>query len=117
MPLKEIYEKLNGDYEGVVARLMKEERVEKYLRKFGAGDDYNGIADAIGNEDWETAFRNVHSLKGMSANLGLTQLFNASDVLCEELRGGKPDKDISDMLESVRKEYELTIETIRSLGE
>ena len=115
MNLEKFYADINGDFTGVMDRLMKEERVLKYLGKFGAGDEYTSIKAALDAQNYEEAFRLVHSLKGMAANLGLTELFSASDVLCEELRGGAPEIDITDMLADVKVKYEDTIAAIKEL--
>lgn len=116
MGVKECYESIGADYNGVLGRLMKDERIEKYLRKFAEGNYYDEIEQALNGEDWETAFRNVHSLKGMSLNLGFDNLHKYSDVLCEELRPCvKPQKDITSMVSDVKEEYDKVIGAINSL--
>ena len=116
MTVKECYELMNADYEGVLSRLMKDERIEKYLHKFADGNYYDEISNALEAESWEDAFRAVHSLKGMSLNLGFENLHKLSDVLCEELRPCvKPENDISSMVSDVKEEYEKVIAAINAL--
>ena len=116
MTVRELYEAVNGDYEDVMGRLMKEERVVKFLKKFVDGTEMDDINAALEKEDWESAFRAVHTLKGVSANLGLTALYENSHVLCEELRPlVKPDKDITEMVEAVRADYERSVRAIKEL--
>ena len=118
MEIKELYEQLNGNYQDVMGRLMKEERVLKYLRMLPKTEDFQLLCDSVAASDWPTAFRASHSLKGMAANLGLTVLFNVSSDLCEEIRDKDPDLgvDMNAMLEAVRAEYEKTINVISTLG-
>jgi HPt (histidine-containing phosphotransfer) domain-containing protein len=115
MTVQECYESIKGDYEGVKGRLLTDERIQKYLVKFSNATDYQQMVDAINQEDYELAFRMSHNLKGVSLNLGITQLQKTSEVLCEEFRNGKPKNDITGLLDAVTDEYNRTIDAIRSL--
>ena len=115
MQIKEFYEKTNGDYEGVMSRLMKEDRVLKYLKKLPAMDDYKNLKDALAAQDWELAFRSSHNLKGMCLNLGLTSLFEPSSNLCENLRDGSPKEDCAPLMEKLAAVYDETIALINEL--
>ena len=116
MTVKEFYTAIGGDYDDALRRLMKEERIAKYLNKFVAGDDYELLNSCLDAENYEEAFRHVHNLKGVSANLSLTPVFRSSDVLCEALRHGKPEVDITGMLADVKRDYEAVIAAIKQLG-
>jgi HPt (histidine-containing phosphotransfer) domain-containing protein len=115
MTVQECYEAISGDYEGVKGRLLTDERIQKYLVKFSNATDYQQMVDAINQEDYELAFRMSHNLKGVSLNLGITQLQKTSEVLCEEFRNGKPQNDITGLLNAVTDEYNRTIDAIKSL--
>lgn len=112
MTVRECYAQMGADYEDVLERLMNDERIQKYLIKFKNANMFQDICDALAAQDYETAFRNVHSLKGMSLNLSLTKLGQSSHILCEALRGGKPTQDITPLLEAVRADYEQSITAI-----
>lgn len=115
MDAREVYLELGEDYEEVVGRLVTDERVAKYLKKFADG---NGIADIHGflaEENYEEAFRLIHSVKGMAMNMGLTKLINCSSELCEELRGGRPNKPIDDMIVKVEEEFARVKDTVSKL--
>ena len=116
MTIKECYALFGGDYVGVLGRLAKDERILKYLKMFAGGNDYELITSSLAEENYEEAFRNVHNLKGVSLNLGLTPLSDASCVLCEALRHGKPEQDVSQMLKDVEKAYKKVVEAIGKLG-
>jgi HPt (histidine-containing phosphotransfer) domain-containing protein len=115
MTVQECYDMMQGDYEGVSERLLKDERIEKFLRKFLADKDYEELMSSLAEKDYETAFRASHSLKGLSLNLGLTGLQKASETLCEELRGGEPSVDITPMRDAVEEEYQKVILAIGML--
>lgn len=109
MELRECYNQFGGDYEGVIGRLGKEERVKKYTKMFATGNDYQLIVESLNAGNKEEAFRNVHNLKGVALNLGLTPLFTSVDILCEALRPGNPEvsgDEINMMLKAVKETYE-----------
>ncbi len=112
MDLSRLYEKVGGNYDEVIARLSKEERVVKFLGKFDSTGDFGNLATALSDKDYETAFRCAHNLKGIALNLGLNNLHKSSDVLCEELRGLNPTGDVSAMFETVKKDYYDVIEAV-----
>ena len=112
MTVKEFYEKLGGNYEEVVKRLMKEERVVKYLNKFLDNTDLDNLDNFLEEKNYPEAFRTVHSIKGVALNLNLDPLAEVSSVLCEELRNGEPQVDISNMLVDVKEKYKETKELI-----
>lgn len=115
MTVKEFYDSIGSRYEDVIGSLLSDERIMKYLGKFNACDDVNILKAQLEEENWEEAFRSVHSLKGMCLNLSLSSLAIASSNLCEELRHGKPEIDVWPLYESVVKEYELVHEGINKL--
>lgn len=91
MTVKEFYEKTENDYQGVMSRLLTEERILKYLRRIDAQGDYRDAIAALEAGDWNLAFRATHSLKGICLNLGLTKLFEPTSELCESLRHDSED--------------------------
>lgn len=117
MNIRECYAAFGGDFDDVMNRLMKEERVAKYARMFesSAGADYELLHTALKEERYEDAFRAVHNLKGVSANLSLTPLFETSRVLCEALRHGKPAEDPEPMLKKVEEAWALITGTLNQL--
>ena len=115
MNLVEFYDQLAGNYEDVKARLLKDERILRFLRKFPAAKELEELKAALAAGDWATAFRASHTLKGNCLNLGLDGLFAPSSELCENLRGGSPEKDWQPLLAAVEAEYQKTIEAIGQL--
>lgn len=115
MTVKECYDFMGGDYAGVSSRLMKDERILKYLLKFKDSTDYQTMLDALAKEDYETAFRMAHTLKGVSLNLGFGGLQRTSSELCEALRNGKPEGDITGLVKAVEEEYVKVIAAVAQL--
>ena len=115
MELKVCYERLGGDYEDVMARLRQEERVVKFLQLFPEDENFQLLTQALETRDWPVAFRAVHSIKGVALTLGLTALANSSSELTELLRSGEPAQDPGPLYQSVKRDYDKTVEAIRAL--
>lgn len=116
MDLKTCYEQMAGDYEAVMGRLRQEERVVKFLRLFLADENYELLTRSVAAEDWPTAFRAAHSLKGVALNLGLSALAKSASEMTECLRPGVPTQDPQPLYEAVRGDYEKTAAAIQALG-
>lgn len=106
MTIKEFYAYSGGDFNEVIGRLGNEERVLKFLKRFDEEESLKVMLAALEDEDYTEAFRAVHSIKGICLNLGLAKLLESSSELCEALRNGKPEEDISRMVDTVKKDYE-----------
>lgn len=116
MTVKEFYDVIGGGYEDVLSRMLKDERIVKYLRRFPEDPSYGAFFEQLEAENYEEAFRNVHTLKGLALNLGLEKLGEASSAVCEELRPKvAPDKDISGMIETLREEYNKVMENLGNI--
>lgn len=115
MDIKEFYKQVDGDYEGTLSRLLKEERILKYLQRLSTSGDYEGMLKGIEESNQETAFRFSHNLKGVSLNLGLSKLADSSSRLCDEYRNGIPDHDVSELLQEVQEDYAKAIDLISQI--
>ena len=117
MTLREIYEKIGGDYDLVLSRLLDDGRIRKFLLKFVDSRMDVSIRQALEAGDYETAFREAHSLKGVCANLSLGALEASSTALTEALREGTPDGGISSLAQAVQVDYDRTVAVLHALSE
>ena len=116
MNVKEFYSITGGNYEEVLARLGKEERIVKYLKRFADDTNYfEEFLSAFNSADYETAFRTVHNIKGLALNLGIPSLFKAVDPLCEAIRHGKPEFDVSELITGLKDIYENTVSCAKQI--
>lgn len=115
MTARQCYELIGADYDKVLGWLIEDSFVEKFIIMFADSDYYRPIEDALKEKNYDAAFRSVHSLKGVAANLGFDRLFNVSSELCEKLRHGEPDRDVSDLLENVREEHDRIVKIVRQI--
>ena len=111
MTLKDCYEKLGGDYAGACKRLINEKLLVRFLQKFPDDPSMKLLSDAILDHQIESSFRAVHTLKGVSGNLGLTGLYDASVNLTEQLRPRQEQADPV-LFEAVKSEYDRTMSVL-----
>ena len=114
MTLRECYTKLNGDFDGTLGRLCSERLVEKFALKFLADDSFPLLEESMTVGNYNDAFRAAHTLKGVSVNLGFTELYKVSDEMTEALRGGAEPEDDT-LFQKVKNEYQRTIELLQEL--
>ena len=87
MKLNGFFSSVGGDYGEAKARFQSDERIARFLRMFLGDDSMQNLSAAVSANDAPTAFRAVHTLKGVALNLGLGALAEASSKMTEALRG------------------------------
>ena len=112
MNIEKLYCNLHGDYAEAKARLMSDGLIEKFVLKFLADPSMQQLRDAIASGDLATAFRAVHTLKGVAANLSFSELRETASALTEQLRRG--DGTVDDvLLMKVENAYKLVTDSIQ----
>ena len=97
---------IGGDYGEAKARFQNDERIVRFLNMFPGDDSMQNLKNAMNAGDTTTAFRAVHTLKGVALNLGLGSLAHASSQMTEALRGqDKLPESVQPLYEAVQKEY------------
>ncbi len=113
MTVKECYEAIGADYEDVMGRLRKDERVQKFVLKLLDDKSYELLENSVASKDMSEA----HTLKGVCQNLSLTPLFQSASELAERLRNAQDySEDMEPLLEQVKKDYTHMIDCIRQLA-
>ena len=111
MTLEECYQKLNGNYAEARQRLMTEKLMDRFVLKFPGDPSMDQLREALSQGSRKDAFRAVHTLKGVAANMAFTQLQEAASDLTEQMRSLEYDADPV-LLQKVEDSYRLVIETI-----
>ncbi len=115
MNLRECYEAMGGDYDDVIGRLRKEQRVEKFIRRFAEDPSCDLLRRSAEAGDWAEAFRAAHTLKGVCQNLSLTRLGNSSSQLTEALRSGYTP-EVDQLLPVVYEDHRRAVAAIAELS-
>lgn len=112
MTLKEFYDKIEGDFDGTVARLGSEAFAEKFVIRFLNDDSFKLLRDSLKAEDFDEAFRGAHTLKGLCLTLGFSKLAKSGSDITEALRAGKHG-EAREMMTAVSRDYSETISAIK----
>lgn len=112
MNIKECYEIMDANYEDVHDRLINDELILRFNKKFLSSKDYYDMLKFLEEENYPEAFRMAHNIKGLCLNLSYSGLYTVINELCEALRHGKPNMDITPMLEVVAEKYKQVIDGI-----
>ncbi|MCR5521478.1 MAG: Hpt domain-containing protein [Lachnospiraceae bacterium] len=72
--------------------LGKEELYMKFIRKFLDDKSFDNLKGFIGASDYENALKSVHTLKGVSGNLGFTALYDVASDMVTKFRA-QQDRD------------------------
>ena len=117
MTIKELYDRIGGNYDQAI-RVMKSDRlIDKYVRKLTASQVAESLAEAGKTMDPVKLFESAHAMKGVCSNLGLEALANAVNESNEEFRPGNArrlsDADVQSRLDAIARQYQITAEGIR----
>ena len=114
MTVKECYEQMGSDYEGVLGRMGSEAMIKRFALKYLQDPSFNNLKENLEKNDGEEAFRAAHTLKGVCLNLGFDELYEASAEIIEKLRG-KETAGSEDMFQKVEEKYQKTVNAIKGL--
>lgn len=114
MTVKECYEQMGSDYEGVLGRMGSEAMIKRFALKFLQDPSFDSLKDNLEKNDGEEAFRAAHTLKGVCLNLGFDELYEVSAELTEKLRG-RETAGSEELFQKVAEKYEKTITAIKGL--
>lgn len=106
------------DEREVMARFMNNEgQYCRILKKFMEDKSYDELKISWEEGDYEAAFRWAHTLKGVSANLGLGGIRELSSAITEQLRPGHTRDDIllKDNMSQLAEQYAAAQEVIEKL--
>lgn len=81
-------EENGADVDMTLKRFMGNEAIYmKFIMKFLDDKSFDSIKDNLEKNDYEEVFKGAHTLKGVTANLGLDPINTVASQMCELLRG------------------------------
>ena len=103
------------DVEDVLERFMGNEKLmERFLKKFIDDPHFPLLFEAFDQQDYEKAFQEAHTLKGVCGNLSMTTLFEQVSFLVECLRVQDHTK-AKEQLFKIKENHEKIIETLKEI--
>lgn len=102
------------DTGGAMERLMNSVALyTKFLGKFLDDKSFSEVKPFIDSEDYEAALKSVHTLKGVSGNLGLTPIYDISADMVNKFRAGEPEQAVAEY-EKLAVKYTEICEIIKA---
>ena len=111
----ELLKNYGMDIDSTLARFANNEGLMmRFLLGFPKDPTMQSLRDAVAAGDREAMKVAAHSLKGLTGNLGLTPLFEASTLLMNTLR--QTEDDVTDLYTNTSTQYDLTVAMIEQLA-
>ena len=102
------------DIDSTLARFANNEALMmRFLLGFPKDPTMQSLRDAVAAGDREAMKVAAHSLKGLTGNLGLTPLFEASTQLMNTLR--QTEDDVTDLYVITADQYDLAVVMLEQL--
>ena len=118
MTLRELYDRIDGDYTQATNVLRVDKLIDKHIRKLPQSGVVDMLIEAGKTMDTSALFEAAHAMKGVCGNLGLVKLAAAASELSEEFRPGNPrcftDAEVAEKIEAVSELYERTKTEIKN---
>lgn len=111
MTIRECYELIGSDFDGVLRRLGNEAIIARVAVKFLNDPSFIDLKSSLAEGRTEDAFRAAHTLKGVCVNLGFDKLYECSSTLTELLRAGSTD-GADELLAAVEENYAMTADAL-----
>ena len=115
MKLDAFYRQVGGDYAEITSRFQNDARIIRFLGMLPKDDSMDALRAAMDKGDAPTAFRAVHTLKGIALNLGLGALAAACSDMAESLRGRDTLPEDTALYAAVQAEYAKVREALDQL--
>ena len=121
MTLRELYQEIGGDYDQAVRVLRMEKLIDKHIRKLTKNGVVDNLLAAEKDMDPTQLFETAHAMKGVCANLGLTNLSGMASEIAEEYRPGNPrrmtDEAVREKIAQIGECYQKTAMGIQKYEE
>ena len=115
MTVQEFYSEIKGNYDEVIGRMRKDDRVKKFVFMFLGDETFVGLCSSMETGNYQDAFRQAHTLKGLCQNLAFSDLYEPVHELTECLRGGTYDEKALDYFELTKQKFECVKKAIEKL--
>ncbi len=114
MTLQDFFKAVGGNLGEVMGRLPSEKMILRFLKMYPQDTSYGDLTKAYAECNVKQAFLAAHTLKGVAANLGLTDLQKAASALTESVRNSDHFGDPS-LFEDVKKAQQNVMEQLSQL--
>ena len=107
MTIREFYTLVGGSYDDIAERFPSDALILRFLTMLPQDWSMELLVRSVDAADAKTAFRAVHTLKGVALNLGLTALAGVCSEMTEALCGSDTlPASAPALFEAVQREYD-----------
>jgi len=89
MTVQELYDRIGGDYEAAKKIMMMDQIIGRMIVKYTDDSSCAALNSAVETMDPGKLVESAHTLKGVSANLGLKEISSRASILADEFRPGR----------------------------
>ncbi len=115
MKLNELPQHIDIDIDAALARFAGSEALYcKFLKKLTEDTTFSSLESAVAAKDLKETEKSAHTLKGVSANLGLTALTQSCDALVQAARA-EDVSQVSSLFPSCESLYRSVVDTLSQL--
>lgn len=115
MTLRELFIEIGADIDIVINRFAGNEKLlERFIKKFPEDKNFEELKKAVQDDDYQVMERTAHTLKGVSANLGFSEIGDICADIVQAVRQEKQDT-ISLLFEELKVKYETIVNCIIQL--
>lgn len=113
MNIEACYNKMGADYAEVKSR---DAFIKRFALKFLDDPTFALLEKSLAEENVDEAFRAAHTLKGITQNLGFSQLSPLAIEITEILRAGTMD-GTDTLFPQLKEKYDMTVACIKAVDE
>ena len=116
-----LFQEAGWDVDGTRKRLMNDDALyQELLLKYKKDTHLETLHMRLQEEDYEGAFLEAHTLKGIAANLGFVPMKAPADTLTELLRNAKEEAswqaDVQEKMKALEKAHKDVVALLEKLG-
>lgn len=116
-----LFQEAGWDVAGTRKRLMNDDALyQELLLKYKKDTHLETLRMRLQEEDYEGAFLEAHTLKGIAANLGFVPMKAPADTLTELLRNAKEEAswqaDVREKMKALEKAHKDVVALLEKLG-
>ena len=116
--MEEFYTKIGGNYNETKNRLIREDLIRRFVCQFPQDPSFGQLEESLNASDLKNAFNAIHTLKGVSLNLGFDRLSNRAVLLTDALRENRRDSvtsaQLQELFNAVKESY---LEVLQAIGQ
>jgi hypothetical protein len=115
MTIKEFYDITKSNYDNAIKNYKDDNSLTHFIKMFAEDKSTLELVEAFEQSNYEIMINKAHTIKTLSNDFGLTNLYDKVCLLLNDLREDKTN--VKDIMFSLLEEYNLILQNIIKLDE